>query len=181
MYPGRPSPIPFGVPVRRPGIGLRGVPTPSGRRVNKRKRGARATSCVIVLFLKKRRRGPDDMWTEAGRRWTWMAASVSCLPHRRTPGAFRHAACCAISPHTSDQFRRRAGFRRCCPTSVPVRADLRVEALSHADLDPGRRLLRRGRRTVYHDRIRPRAPDLPLQVRRWKSSDTSAQGRCSLR
>ena len=66
-------------------------------------------------------------------------------------------------------------------TSVPVRADLRAEALSHADLDPERRLLRRGRRTVYHDRVRSRTPDLPLQARRWKSSDTSAQGRCSLR
>ena len=66
-------------------------------------------------------------------------------------------------------------------TSVPVRADLHAEALSHADLDPGRRLLRRGRRTVYHDRVRSRAPDLPLKARRSKGSDTSAQGRCSLR
>ena len=92
MYPGWPSPIPFSVPVRRPGVGLRGVPIPSGRRVNKRKRGARATSRVIVLFLKKRRRGLDDMRTEAVRQWTWMAASVSCLPpssHARSVSACR--------------------------------------------------------------------------------------------
>ena len=64
-----------------------GIHTPPGRRVGKRKRGARAISRVIVLYLKKRRRDPENMWTEAVRRWTWMA-SVSCLPIVARPELF---------------------------------------------------------------------------------------------